>query len=53
MSGASIAGNMVICKETVTKPKASDLKMPGVLPLRNIVLSTGKVTVPLLGTMVF
>lgn len=53
MSGASIAGNMVISKETGTKPKTSDLKMPGVLPLRNIVLCTGKVNVPLLGVMVF
>lgn len=53
MSGVSIAGNIVICKETAPKPKASDLRMPGVLPLRNIVISTGKVTMPLLGTMVF
>lgn len=29
MPGASFSGNMVVCKETVTKSKVSDLKMPG------------------------
>ena len=37
-ASVSVVGNMVICRETVTKPKASDLKIPRVLTARNTVL---------------
>ena len=39
MSGDSIVENMVICKETVTKPlRVSDLKMLGALIVGNMVI---------------
>ena len=52
MLGASVAGNTVICKETLTKPKASDLKMPHVLTARKIVLTPGKMNKPFLESMI-
>lgn len=38
---------------TVTKPKASDPKMPGALTERNTVLCIGKANKPFLGATVF
>lgn len=39
MLGTSISENMVICKETVTKPpKVSDLEMPSALIVGNMVI---------------
>ena len=51
ISGASVARNMVICKETMTKPKASDLKISGVLTVRNTVISSREVNKPILAAM--
>lgn len=48
-----ITGNVVICKETVTKPKASDFKMPGVLTVRDTVLCAGNVNEPFIGQWFF
>jgi hypothetical protein len=47
----SIVGNVAICKETMTKPKAPDLKIPGMLTEKNTVLCTRKE--PFAGVMIF
>ena len=53
MPSASIVGNTIFCKETMTKPKASDLKMSSVLTARNTALCAQKVNKPFLRAMVF
>lgn len=44
---------MVIYKETVSKPKAPELKMASALTLRKTVLCSGKVNQQFLGALVF
>lgn len=54
MHSASIVGNMVICKETVTKPlKVSDLKTLSAIIVGNMVICNRIVNKAFLRLMVF